>query len=159
MICIQDIKSRAVYWVLFPILMVAFVLLNYFNYHSLAGFWRLPVYNITFLFIQLLLVNIWFSIKQKRWVNITVNLLGWGDLLLLLTLTCCFSLVNFILFYIGGLVFVLLVWMTIKRWLANSEHIPLAGLQSLALVLVLIFSWARPGINVTSDNWLLNFMH
>lgn len=156
MIFVQDIKSRSVYWICFPALALLFMAMYGLKYGSLAGLWPLAFFNLLFILVQLLAVSAWFSIRQKTWVNITQSLLGWGDILFLICLAACFSPVNFVLFYIVSLIIVLMVWLAGKQLLfKNTRHIPLAGLQSLVLIAVLVTTWLKPGMNITSDEWLL----
>jgi hypothetical protein len=156
MIFIQDIKSRAVYWFLFPLLCLAFILIYYIEQRSFTDYWRLIAFNLFFLILQMVLVSAWFSVRRKKWIIITEQLLGWGDILFIVCLTFCFSPGNFIVFYIGSLILVLAIWLVGRKLLfSNSPHIPLAGLQALMLMLLFIFNWFKPFTNLTSDVWLI----
>ncbi|MES2275330.1 MAG: hypothetical protein V4592_04860 [Bacteroidota bacterium] len=149
-------KSRTVYWILFPALAILFMALYGIRHQTLAGLGQLIIINFAFFALQLLAVSVWFSIRHKAWVNITKGLLGWGDILFLGCLTCCFSPANFVLFYIGSLLIVLIIWLAGKQLLfKNKVHIPLAGLQSVILMVVLVTTWLKPGMNVMSDEWLI----
>jgi len=141
----QDMRSRAVYWLLFPVLTALFIVL--------AGFSVAAVINIVFLLVQFLLVSAYFSIKKRRWVNVMKGLLGWGDMLFLLSIAFYLSVLNFVFFYIASLLFVLLV--AAKRY----KHIPLAGLQALLLAALLITDWWIRPFNLTSDDWLLRLIN
>jgi hypothetical protein len=158
LICVQDLKSRAVYWFLFPALAALFVAL---------ALQQLPVreviqavlLNLGFVAVQLLAVWGWLSFKYKRPVRLTAGWLGWGDVLFLAVLACCFSLVNFIVFYVLGLLLILLGWPGVRRLMpGRAEHIPLAGLQALLLLVVLGYCWYYNGIDLSSDHWLLKFI-
>lgn len=157
MIFVQDILSRAVYWIFFPALAALFMILFAIQHHSLNNFWLPATINVSFLLIQLLAVSLWFSIKERHWVNITGELLGWGDVLFLICTACCFSPLNFFVFYIGSLLLVLLIWLVGKSfWFRNSPHIPLAGLQALILLLVFVVALIKPHLDLYADNWLIN---
>ena len=156
MMFVQDMKSRSVYLILFPLLAISFIGLYGIQHHTLAGYWFTPFINLLFLFVLFLGVSAWFSLKEKRWVNITHHMLGLGDILFLLSITFCFSLINYVLFFVISLIIVLTVWLTAKRTLfKDSNHIPLAGLQALILVAALLFAWLKPGIDLTSDTCLI----
>ena len=159
MVFVQDIRSRSVYWVLFPCLVILFISLGWLQHRAYIDTWQAVLMNIGFLILQFLLVSAYFSIKSSCWINITKDRLGWGDLLLLLTVAFYLSFFNFLLFYITSLVAVLLCWLA---WQALSsikdKHIPLAGLQAFVLGLFLITGWWIKPVNLTSDNWLLSFI-
>ncbi|MBW4890137.1 hypothetical protein KXQ82_10440 [Mucilaginibacter sp. HMF5004] len=114
---------------------------------------EITLMNAGFLILQLLLVSVYFSVKNKRWINITNELLGWGDILLLLSITCYFSILNYIFFYVFSLIAV--VCIIIIRALINRryEQIPLAGLQACILCVCLGVSWYYK-INIANDEWI-----
>ena len=156
LIFVQDIRSRSVYWTLFPILVTLFILLHFLRHHLFGEIWQHVLINSTFLIIQFLIVSVYFSIKNKHWVNITDGLLGWGDILLLLSLTFYLSALNFLLFYISSLIVSLLIWLF---WQALSKeknkHIPLAGFQALIFTVFLAGDWWFKSFDLTNDSWLL----
>jgi hypothetical protein len=156
LIFIQDIRSKSVYWVFFPVLTVLFILLHIVQHHSFVQTWQLVLINSSFLIIQFLVVSAYFSIKNKRWINITDGLLGWGDILLLLSVAFYLSVLNFLLFYISSLIVSLLIWLL---WQIVSKeknkHIPLAGFQSLIFTVFLAGDWWFKCFDLTNDSWLL----
>ncbi|HEY8782396.1 MAG TPA: hypothetical protein VIM16_12305 [Mucilaginibacter sp.] len=155
LIFIQDIRSRSVYWVLFPILVALFILLHLLQHHSFAVTWQPVLINSTFLIIQFLIVSVYFSIKNKHWVNITDGHLGWGDILLLLSVAFYLSVLNFLLFYISSLIVSLVIWLL---WQVLSKeknkHIPLAGFQALIFTVFLAGDWWFKYFELTNDSWL-----
>jgi hypothetical protein len=155
LVFIQDMMSRAVYWIVFPILMALFIVLRILQHQQITELWRPVLFNLVFLAIQMLIVSAWFSIKNKRWVNVTVQLIGWGDILLLTSIAFYLSLLNFVFFYIASLVIVLSLLLTGQAFFKiKNKHIPLAGLQALVLILYLASDWWYLRTNVTSDYWL-----
>jgi hypothetical protein len=110
--------------------------------------------------IQLLLVSAYFSVRQKSLVNITNELLGWGDILLLLSAAFYLSVLNFIFFYLISLMMSLAIWL-IWQVLSGKKDtkIPLAGLQAIGLVLFLMSDWYGLHFNAADDTWLLNLIH
>jgi len=159
MIFVQDIKSRAVHWVLFPVLLLLFVAERYLQQTRLAESWQAVLINIGFLLTLLLIVSAYFSFREGRWVNITVQLLGWGDILFLFSITFYLSVLNFLFFYIGSLILILLGWTVWQLSKKNKDkHIPLAGLQALLLGLFLACDWCWLHLNINTDDWLLKIL-
>ncbi|MEO7215168.1 hypothetical protein [Mucilaginibacter sp.] len=158
-IFLQDLIHRAVYWFLFPLLAALFLVLNVLDSIPLKEILLTTAINFVFLFLQWLLVSAYFSLKQKSWVNITAHLLGWGDVLFLLTLCFYVSVLNLLFFYMTSLVLILMIWAVgQKTSLIKSKKIPLAGLQSLIFALYLALDWCSSTVNLTNDYWLLHLM-
>ncbi len=158
-IFLQDIKSRAVYWFWFPLLVGAFLGEQLLQHTPIT----IPLQNwlsdMLFLLPQFLILKIYFYLKERRWVNLTDGLLGWGDVLLLMCIGFYFSLMAFILFYLTSLVLIVLVW---SAWQATSksgsQQIPLAGMQALLLAVLLVAVWIAPDLGFWYKNIeILNF--
>ena len=113
------------------------------------------VYDFLFIGIQLLLLWLYFSMKNKRFINITHQYLGLGDILFLMAITFYLSPVNYVLFYIGSLIVVLLYTLTQQVLLKKvNPQIPLAGLQALLLCFILVFSLINPSFKLYTDSWI-----
>ena len=112
------------------------------------------IINVVFLALQLALLTVYFSIKEGRAINITKNLIGWGDLLFLVAIAFYFSVLNYILFYVLSLVLTLIVWKiwTVRR--ASSKEVPLAGLQAMIFLIFAVCDWLSPQLKLTDDQWL-----
>ena len=149
----QDLRYRAVYWLIFPVLLA--LLVGVTLGESLGREILISSsLNLAFLMLQLMLLTIYFSMKNKKWVNITKDYLGWGDILFLLTVAFFLSPMNYLFFYIGSLSLVLLF--TLATIGNNNKHrIPLAGLQSLLFAALLLIDWNLSSLNLQSDEWLL----
>lgn len=158
LIFVQDISSRSVYWFLFPGLAALFVLMHLSQHHLFTDTWQPVLINSTFLILQFLIVSVYFSIKNRHWVNIADGLLGWGDMLFLLSIAFYLSVLNFLLFYIVSLIAVLLTW---ALWQGISKEknkqIPLAGLQAFIFTVFLATDWIK-SFDLTNDTWLLNLI-
>lgn len=150
----QDLRYRAVYWVCFPILAVLLFMLKY-KYTGLNPILVDAGYATSFLLTQLFVLWIYFSIKNKRIVNLTENYLGWGDILFLISIVFYLSPVNYVFFYVLSLILVLL-YVIIKAGLASKEdkHIPLAGLQAALLAIAMSIDWFTNYITLYKDDWL-----
>lgn len=158
-IFIQDFKTRAVYWLVFPILFASLGILHYIMYNAFSEIWQPALVNFAFLAFQISLISLYFSIKNKRFVNIVNGLLGLGDILFLLSITAYLSALNFLFFYVISLLLVLLVWsvgqsVSVKK----NKEIPLAGMQALILMVFLTCDWWLKLFNLTDDTWLLNLI-
>jgi hypothetical protein len=160
MIFVQDLRSRSVYWFWFPVLLVLFIAAGILQYRSFTAIGETAFINCVFLALQFLLVSLYFSLKNRKWVNVTTGLLGWGDILLLLSVAFYLSVLNFLLFYMVSLIGALLTWLI---WQAiadqKDKHIPLAGLQAIFLGAFLTVDWFRIHLNLTDDAWISNLMH
>lgn len=153
----QDLRYRAIYWICFPVLLLLILMAGRFTFSGLEN----GLYNCLFLFVQMSVLTIYFSLKRKRWVNITKELLGWGDILFLLSVAFYFSPINYLIFYVSSLTFVLLLTGIFKRYYParmTRFTIPLAGLQALMFSLLMIFETVNKGIQLNSDNWFIDFL-
>jgi hypothetical protein len=140
-IFIQDVRGRAVYWFLFPVRAAALMSIHFDQDSALI--------NMGFILVQLLILTIYFSLKAGRFVNITIQLLGWGDILFLVCVALYFPVTGFLLFYTGSLAGALLLWLA-WQWLSGIKdvNIPLAGLQALMLMLLLVTERWLPPFNL-----------
>ncbi|MDO3645231.1 hypothetical protein [Mucilaginibacter sp. L3T2-6] len=159
---IQDLRFRAVYWFLFPALLLSFIVLNIFagGQNLLLGV-KTSVINIGFLSVQLIVLNLYFSFKMGGWKNVAVGLLGWGDILFLYTAAFALPAISFSFFYIASLVFALLCWVVYNLICGGknkNKNIPLAGLQALFLGVLLLINWWFIPLNILTDNWLIYYI-
>jgi hypothetical protein len=156
MLVYQDFNYRMVYAFLFPLLAALFVLLRWMGQESLTAIFRESALTLLFLGAQLLLLTIYFSLRFKRWVLISQQLLAWGDILLLAVIGCYFSFLNYIFFYLLSAAATLLCW---TIWQAGRQKtarsIPLAGFQALFFAMLFVYSWLFPSFSLQDDRWLL----
>lgn len=134
----EDQKHRAVSWIVFPFLALTFIACS-LSYLSLVELLYNISYNLGFLLMQLLLISIYFSVKERRIIIITQNYLGVGDILFLICLAFLFSPINYIVFYFTSLFIILVgifVYMIVKR--NFNSRLPLAGFQSLLLLMAIL---------------------
>lgn len=161
LISFQDLRSRSVYWFWFPILLGLFLSADILEEHrSFSAIGQTSVVNCIFLVLQFLLLSLYFSVKNRRWVNIMTDLLGWGDVLLLLCIAFYLPVLNFLFFYIASLVVVLVIWFfwqVVSK--GENKHIPLAGLQAMMFGLFLLACRFLLHGNVADDTWVLNLIH
>jgi len=158
-LAIQDFKSQSVYWFWFPFLAVAFAGMHWVRFHQLADYWQPVTFNLLFVSLQLVVLTIYFSLKNGRVVNITHQLLGWGDILFFLAVAFYLSVLNFVFFYVASLIVVLFCWLLWRLISVKEGHnIPLAGFQSILLIMFLIADWCCFHLDVTDDNWLSHIL-
>lgn len=113
--------------------------------------------NLGFVVLQLLLVTGYFSIRTGRWMNITKEHLGIGDVLFFVPLCLFFSPINFITFYVLSMATVLIGYLLVKSFfLRNMTSIPLAGGISILLICLFGCNFFLSG-NPYSDDYLLEY--
>jgi hypothetical protein len=137
MVFYQDLKERQVYWFLFPIIAICSGVLLY-NTMFIELFFTTIIINILFIIILLSVVFIYSKLKLKTQIS---NTFGLGDGLLFFTLAFTFSSVSFLILFVFGLVFSLLIHIAIKK---KSEFttVPLAGYLSLFFSIAYLSHWA-----------------
>ena len=97
--------------------------------------------NLAFIFLQLLFLTIYFSIRQKQVIDITKAYLGWGDILFWIALSFLFSPLNFFSFYFISMLLSLISALVIRGIRKEASTIPLAGIQAFVLVFVLVINF------------------
>lgn len=148
-IAYQDFKSREVQWFWFPLLLV----LALFKIWYLDQFKELFSFllNVIMVLLQLLLLTLYFSIKERKLINIADSYLGWGDILFLLNLCFLLSPVNFILFYLVSLLVTITSYLIYNTFVNSSKPIPLAGLQASVFTIAYISDLSSPNIDLLND--------
>lgn len=148
-IAYQDFKSREVQWFWFPLLLV----LALFKIWYLDQFKELFSFllNVIMVLLQLLLLTLYFSIKERKLINIADSYLGWGDILFLLNLCFLLSPLNFILFYLVSLLVTITSYLIYNAFVNSSKPIPLAGLQAIVFTIVYIIDLSSPNIDLLND--------
>ncbi len=128
----QDTKYRHIHVVL-PVLV--FGVVYYFN-NTIIVFGDVLKSSI-FLLLNFAVITIYFSIKNSRIINPFKNQIGIGDLVFLIGVTPLFSFRNYVLFFISGMFFALLMYTLFqKRYVLTG--IPLAGYLSLYIIVLMV---------------------
>lgn len=158
-ITLQDIRSRLVYAFWFPLLIIFFIVNHVRVNQGFAEIARSVIANLCFLSSQLLLLKVYFSVRWSVQIDLTDGLIGWGDILFLMSIAFYFSILNFVLFYLTSLIVVLFSWLS-WQLLTNgrNKQIPLAGLQAFLFAGVFIMDWYDQSIDLTRDSWLLEHL-
>lgn len=132
-IAYQDFRWRAIHWITLPVLFILLIIKAtgasslkdiIFNFALIAGF----------LLLQLLVLTLYFSVKERRPVNIIDKYLGLGDVLFFVTIAAGFSFLNYILFYIASFVIIILISVILLAMRRPLKSIPLAGGMALCFL-------------------------
>jgi hypothetical protein len=155
----QDLENRAVYWIIFPVLALALIARHYLSIGNIALLWQPILVNAGFLLLQFVLVSVYFSLKHKKLIRITDELLGLGDILFLLSIALYLSVMNFLVYYMFSLIVVLIFWLVWHSFSTKKrKEIPLAGFQAMIFILFLAGDWWGKLFDLTDDTWLLNLI-
>jgi len=136
MVFYQDIKERLVYWFLFPVIALCSAILLY-NSVLPELFITILLINMVFVLVLLLVVYGYSRFKLKTPIFQTF---GFGDALLFFALVFSFSSVSFVILFVFGLVFSLVLHMIMKGK-TNHDTVPLAGYLSLFFSMAYIAHW------------------
>jgi len=127
----QDVKSRTIHIVL-PV--AVFIITLYINhnvsYLELSGVFP----NILFILINMIGLVLYTSLRNGKMSNPINKTMGMGDVLFFIALTPLFNLKPFILFFVSGLLFSLVLF-GFNSLFKKVKTIPLAGYLALFLVL------------------------
>lgn len=149
----QDFRWRAIHWITLPLLFILLVV---------KASAVLPLKDIAlnlalivgFLLIQLLGLTLYFSLKERKPVNIIDKYLGLGDVLFFVAIAAGFSFLNYILFYIASFIFIALLYAVLLTARNQRKNIPLAGGMALCLLVCLALEYIT-GIRLFYNEQLL----
>lgn len=130
----QDFKNRTIH-VGLPI--AVFLLSVFINYISSDLKLDVIAYNIAFISINIIGLVLYFSFKNKKFINPIDRFIGLGDIVFFLAITPLFNLKVFMIFFIFGLLFSLLIHMVFV-FFKQKKTIPLAGYFSLFFIINVI---------------------
>ena len=130
----QDLKFRAVYWFLFPIVLVlsVWVGLDLTNVENM-------LWSLSFFLFSMGFLTLYMSFRQGKLINITKGFFSWGDILFLLAIIPLFSFHLYLMFFTLGTIGTLLVHGLVLTVSKGDKTIPFAGYMSLFLTTYLIF--------------------
>ncbi len=141
-IIFQDMKYRAVYWLLFPLLFACNTIITYLTADKQVLQLNFVV-NLGIIISHMLILTLYFSVKTKGLVNIINNYIGLGDMLMLIACTVIFSPLAYIIFILISLIFSLLFALLSTKTGTEKKTIPLAGIMStvfLPVTCLLLFA-------------------
>tara|TARA_B110000091_G_C13819664_1_gene479954 strand:+ start:818 stop:1300 length:483 start_codon:yes stop_codon:yes gene_type:complete len=132
-LCFQDFKERKISLSL----LILGILLGggiHFTQKNGAGFLTEIAINTFIVFMLFLILAMYAKLKMKQPI---FNVFGLGDLLFFMLLAVSFPFLSFLIIFVFSLLFSWSIFMLTKRHL-KIKTVPLAGLQSLFLLLILI---------------------
>ncbi len=128
----QDVRYRHIHIGL-PILV--FVVSIYMNKDIIVIFDDLK--SLAFIGINFISIVAYFSIKKSKLQNPFKQYIGIGDLVFLIAVIPLFSFRNYMLFFISGMIFSLVLYAVFQNK-GEQKTIPLAGYLSLYIIVLMI---------------------
>ncbi|MDX9928267.1 MAG: hypothetical protein RBS37_00265 [Bacteroidales bacterium] len=154
----QDFRSRSIHWSPLIILFIALVVEALFA-QGIAEVSGMVLRNNAFLAIQGVILTFYYLVKGRPISSIINVSIGSGDLLLFLITTFCFSILNFVFFYIFTLITSLVVWLLVNRIFSLHENsVPLAGLTSAVLIITIVVDRCSHSFNRFDDSLITSFL-
>lgn len=155
----QDFKDRSISSIALLVLFVLFSIQSILtNSLTQAGIYF--GINLFIPFIQLAGLTLYAAIKNKRFVNIIDTQIGLGDILFFVLLCTVFSPANFFPFYIGSLLVAVILFFILKKLkLSDTNEVPLAGVMSVMLIIVIAVKTMTPAIDLYNDYWVLKYFN
>ncbi|MEO0583774.1 MAG: prepilin peptidase [Bacteroidota bacterium] len=135
-ICLSDIRTRQIHIGLFLALLMLGVINIYFGettYTLWDNFGNL-------LLTSTIIAVVWIASRLRGHQQVMDKLIGWGDVAMLVGLSCWFSFQGFIWFYAWStcLIAILVLVSHLLRFPHQQKGVPLAGYWALAFAWVLI---------------------
>jgi hypothetical protein len=154
-VAIEDFRYRAVSWWIFPLLALVNTGMEFKQIEPGS-----ILLNTCFTLLNLAMLTLYVGLKEKKIVNITLSYLGWGDILFWLAACLLFSPINFICFFIASLFITMIVSLVFKSYFLKQEFktIPLAGMQSVTLLILLIIKISTIGFSFRNDDWIATIL-
>jgi hypothetical protein len=150
-IFIQDIRQRSVHVLL--LILLSFTLMLGASTGLVDASLENLFSNCTILLIQLAMLTLYFSLKERKWVLITEKYLGLGDILFLLIVAPFFNPHGFLLYLVASFILALccaLIYTLFSK--RKSTSIPLLSFLSLMLVLCGYVDLYLPGLSFEFSN-------
>lgn len=130
----QDLKHRAVYWFLFPLIFLLSLFLN----RNEIMFSALGL-NALILGVLMLGLTLYLSLKFRKLTNPVKGFFALGDVLFLASVLPLFNTYSYLFYFTTGTCFVLLVHLTLQLFKKSRKEIPFAGYMAFYLVGILLF--------------------
>ena len=131
LVAFQDLKNRTIH-VALPTMILGLALT--INFQSKELNFKGACINVIFVLINMVGLVVYYSLKNKTVVNPIDTYIGLGDIVFFLAVTPLFTLKPFILFFVLGSVFSLILHKVLLVF-KEVKTIPLAGCLALFLVI------------------------
>lgn len=146
----EDFTKRLIHWYYFPV--VAMLLLiqlfqrgQYFESMTNIGL------NILIVLFMLLMTTVIYSLRRGKLVFILDKAIGTADLLVFGLLCISLSPINLVLFMLVSFLAAALYQIITLPFFKNAKYIPLAGIVSILLSMVLVLQHGFEVIDLTND--------
>jgi len=146
----QDFKLRMISWWTLPLVVfLSFLLENrpFDNVFSQAFI------NMIFILINLIVITIYFSIKNSRLVSVINSQLGIGDVFLFVVFCFMFSVLNYILFFLLSMLLSVLYGVIFQKF-TKQKTIPLAGIMAFLFIVISIAGKFASLNIIQNENWV-----
>ena len=124
----QDFKLREISWWTLPLVLLFSFLSTELAFSDLV---EPTLLNLAFVGINLIAITGYFSLKNKKLVNIINTQLGIGDVLFFAMTCFIFGVPSFVLFFVSSLILSVLYVLLFQRKDTTST-IPLAGIMAVS---------------------------
>lgn len=131
-IVIQDIKYRAIHFML-PVLLCIVAVIRFFMFENNP---KELIGTVVFLGLVLIGLFVYISVKEKKILNPVDTFIGMGDLVFFIAIMPLFFSTAYILFFCSGMLFSVFCHVLFTK--NKAAHVPLAGYLSVYLILVFI---------------------
>ena len=155
-IVFQDFKWRLIYSILPVLIFSAFLVTGLLDDFRLTLLHTLI--NSTFLAFQFFMLWLYF-VRVKGKESLVDTMIGKGDLAFLLAVTPAFSFGYYVLFYVSGLILALVLNLFYPFQRKTQGTIPLAGILSSYLILVILVARYILDLDFHNDQALLNLIN
>lgn len=100
---------------------------------------KYPVYitNMGFFLLIIIILVVYMSLKNKKFLNPFAHYFGLGDLLFFIGVTPLFLTYKYILFFILSMVFSIILYLGFQKTM-KEKTIPLAGFSALLLLMIVL---------------------
>ena len=126
----QDLKQRTIHFMLPLLVFFVALVINFLN-NQLD--YIMTIKNIVFISVNIVGLIFYFSFKKRAFVNPIDSMIGLGDILFFLAITPLFNLNSYIVFFVTGMIFSLLIHIVVGLFI-NQESVPLAGYLAIFLI-------------------------
>lgn len=134
---VQDFQLRLVYWFLYPLIGLLCFWIQ-ISHHTLTG--SLINSSLNLLFVGFILITCYGYSKLKLKQDFLKEVFGLGDVLFFMTICFSFSTVSFLILFVFGLFFSLVLHLIFKKS-DKGESVPLAGYLSLFFGVIYVISF------------------
>lgn len=132
-IFVQDVRQRAVYWFLFPVLCAVGI---WYKWNSLLI--EMIKWNTFFIVFCLLMLSFYVSIKEKTWTPIWKGYFSWGDICFLGAIIPILPFPTFLVYFTFGTILALFIHTISLLKNEKVNTIPYAGYMAATLIPVLL---------------------